>query len=553
MTKKCFSNCRKRNQRDCNSVKRYSKSHCRYVTGNKYKYCRLGYNYKMDENCVPIIKTPTIKKKISIKKNPVHISPELSSNKKNFLEQEEKPNKEQIEEFEARVKKSRASRKIGNLIKKNITKRRAMKKIGKFFKNVNPNKRRAYFLKSVCSDSGVCIAFGKEANTIKKHFKNFSDFNYLVGDAKTIGSVSNNGFVKELEYEHEGYKAFTILKTSAQDQADNLLYEAYVGNYLNRVGLQYPCFLETYGSYKYLNEAAFLRMKYNKKTPIEVLQAGLNEIKNIETIEQIKEACQSPILSHAIMIQHLKDAETLRSKLTDVNFLKDDLLYILFQVYIPLALLRNTFTHYDLHIDNILLYEPIKGSYIEYHYDIQGTILSFKSKYIAKIIDYGRCFFNDDENNTFSGSSSKIYKEICSVPSCVPKCGYNVGFGWLQHNPRSLPFTHYISSQIPNRSHDLRALKLLSEMPSDQWKHIPKELQNILKAVHYTGEYGTADSASGLPTKVKNVLDVLSVLLIIQKKENVDKNNLVYEKLNKIGNLYIYSEPGKLMKYEPTM
>ena len=481
--------------------------------------------------------------------------PEIESS--NTPEEVTNPTKEEIDHFTERVKKSQASRKISNLITKNITSRRtakttAMNTIGRFFKNVNPDKRRAYFLKSVCSDSGVCIAFGKETNRIKKHFDNFTNFKYLVGDAKTIGIPSANGFVKELSYYNEGYRAYAILKSTTRPVSDNLLYEAYVGNYLNRVGLQYPCFLETYGAYQYNTEEAYVSMKTNKFTPISTLTAGMQEVKNINTAERIDEACKYPLFATSLLIQHLRDVTDVNSQLTNDDFLRNDLMYVLFQVYAPLALLSSTFTHYDLHTNNILLYEPVKGSYIEYHYNIKGTVISFKSKYIAKIIDYGRCFFIDNKNNTFSGSSEKIYNDVCSTSSCNPNCGEDFGFTFLEYIPSQQKQSFYISSQRPNQSHDLRALDMISNMSNNYLKHAPKDLQTILQKVHYEDNYGTPASESGLPTKIKNVSDALTSLSIIHSEENVAKNNENYASLTKLGDLYIF-DSGESMKYEPVV
>ena len=460
-----------------------------------------------------------------------------------------------------RISNKPTEREIGNLITQNITaqrstKKRAMNTIGKFLKNVNPDKRRAYFLNSICSDSGVCIAFGKEANTIKKHFDNFTNFKYLIGYAKTIGTHSSNGFVKELTYENQGYKAYAILKSSIESNADNLLYEAYVGNYLNRVGLQYPCFVETYGAFTYnksniYEDTIYEEMKDEYSTPANILYTGMTELKDINTVEQIAEACKSPQEATSLLIQYLRDAKSVNSQVRNVDFLKNELIYVLFQVYAPLALLHDKFTHYDLHTGNILLYEPVKGCYVEYHYYIKGTVISFKSKYIVKIIDYGRCFFNDDANATFSGDSKKIYEKVCLEKSCDPNCGEYMGFDFLKFfsNPRSQERNFYISSQRPNKSHDLRALNYISKMPHKYYEHMPKDLQTILQKVYYKNQDGSPESESGLPDKITTVSDALSELLIIQSEENVAKNNEHYASLKKLGDLHIYAD-GNLMKYE---
>jgi hypothetical protein len=90
----------------------------------------------------------------------------------------------------------------------------AAAKIGKFMRNVDPDKRRALFLKSICSDAGVCIAFGKENKKIKEHFAGFIDVKYIKSPIKRIGNPSQNGFINEITYERNGYVANSILKSS---------------------------------------------------------------------------------------------------------------------------------------------------------------------------------------------------------------------------------------------------------------------------------------------------------------------------------------------------
>jgi len=125
----------------------------------------------------------------------------------------------------------------------------ASRTIGNFMKKTE-NKRRSMFLQAICSDSGVCIAFGKERQKIFDFFDGFTKFNYLK-NIKAIGAVSENGFIKELEYEREGYKAHAILKSSREKMSDNLMYEYFVGIIINEFAKRIPCFIETYGHYEY--------------------------------------------------------------------------------------------------------------------------------------------------------------------------------------------------------------------------------------------------------------------------------------------------------------
>jgi len=169
---KCYSKCRKVPETLC------THEECRYINGAKYQYCRLSHKYKMDENCIAQPKPEPVKERTRKKKNKV----DTSNTRKQRIRED------------------------------------AAAKIGKFMRNVDPNKRRARFLKSICSDAGVCIAFGKENNKIKEHFAGFVDVKYIKSPIKRIGHPSQNGFVNEITYERNGYVANSILKSSANNR-----------------------------------------------------------------------------------------------------------------------------------------------------------------------------------------------------------------------------------------------------------------------------------------------------------------------------------------------
>jgi hypothetical protein len=285
-------------------------------------------------------------------------------------------------------------------------------------------------------------------------------------------------------------------------------------------------------------------MKAVGSTPVDILQTGLEEVNDINTREQIINACSFP-LTTSLLIQHLKGAITLHDKLTDIDFLQNDLFYVLFQVYFPLWSMRDSFTHYDLHTNNILLYEPVVGSYIQYCYTIDnGESIYFRSKYIVKIIDYGRCFFEDNRNETFSGSSKKIYEAVCSTRSCYPRCGEEAGFEWLKYNKNKERDRYYISSQRRNASHDLRALYMISQMSYDDYlKYVPNFLQDLLQKVYYRSRYGTPESSDGFPTRINNVFDAASYMFnLILPTRFIPENFQHYDDESKrLGNLFIYS------------
>ena len=129
----------------------------------------------------------------------------------------------------------------------NFTRKTASRKIGTFMKN-HRSKIRLRFLNTICTDSNVCIAFGKEIKVIREFFNDF-DFRLMSLEPRIVGAKSENGTVKLLTFEKDGYVANAIFKTSNKKYADNLAYEAFVGRFINKQKIRFPCFLETYGLY----------------------------------------------------------------------------------------------------------------------------------------------------------------------------------------------------------------------------------------------------------------------------------------------------------------
>jgi hypothetical protein len=423
--------------------------------------------------------------------------------------------------------------------KMNEMKNEKAKMIQRFMKQTK-NKRKAEFLKAVCSDAGECLAFGNYTSEIKKHFGGFANFEYATAPITRIGTPSANGFINQIQYEHRGYKAYAVLKSSVRPGSDNLMYEYMVGiKYINDLNKRYPCFVETYGYYIYNKD-----LNLNNKTVWSFLKdskvtANMDTIKKglilQKTTDYAKACKQSKFL--AILIQHLKGIVPIKDRLRYGNFVRYELIYVLFQVYLPLMLLSDTFTHYDLHYENVNLYEPKKDSYIEFHYTIDGVEYTFKSKYIAKIIDYGRSYFKTDGIN-----SKKIYDELCLEPKCKPSCGYDRGFGWMQDH-RNDPDTYWISSQKRNMSHDLRLLNEVKEETKrvNTYQYVTDDMQRLLTILKYDKKYGTPEiTTSGLPNKIYNVKDAARVLIeYINKPIQMEYNEREYREKTKIGDLYI--------------
>jgi hypothetical protein len=430
-------------------------------------------------------------------------------------------------------------------------KKAATRKIGKFLRHRDP-RVRAKFLQSVCSDAGVCIAFGTNASSIRKHFDDFNNFDLLSKPVERIGAVSVNGFVKELTYVNRGYVANAVLKSAAYFNSDNLLYEALVGFFLNKMSQMYPSFVETYGLYGYNADGlAYKECKDNKLTNPAALSAGLTRIaqsaKDIGSLA-VKVSCLSPI-SMAVLIQHLKSAKTIREKCYDRLFATKDLLYVLYQVYMTLGTLSTVFTHYDLHRDNVLVYEPVAGSHIEYHYHHSSTSggkkeTVFRSKYIAKIIDYGRCYYNDTSSASNTSESKSFYDNLV-CKECKPQCGKGRGYEWMEYKPKQVKSASHISSQRSNPSHDLRLLYSIG----NKVKGMDPKLQTLIGRVVYgqgvskrNEMYGTEPRTdSGLPMKIHNVKDAFAALEeLVNNPQSEVQNEIDYRTSKLLGELHVY-------------
>jgi hypothetical protein len=421
-------------------------------------------------------------------------------------------------------------------------------------KNVSAN-----MLKNVCSESNQCIMFGKQIDNIFSFFEKFENPS-LIKKITPIGKESTNGFIREVLYEKQGYKTHVIIKSSKKESADNLGYEYIVGLFINKANKLFPCFTTTYflihhtqSSWKDMRDEKITNEDLNQIVPINNLD---HLTKN--NLDNLAITCvNSRLLS--IVVQDIKNATTISDKLTDTHFVNNELLYVLYQIYLPLSAMVNVFTHYDLHDKNILIYKPYKTQYITYIYHLKNNkTISFKSQYIAKIIDYGRSYFKDSKI-----SSADIYNKICSISECKPECGNNYGYG---------PFSSYFGEMFitPNKrnmSHDLRLMHIISDELGDNGVSIndsptTRHLLTILNQVVYeqgiveeeNRSYGTEENTETNPGTeyIRNVIDAERELRnSILSIQNEEKSPAYMEKYTECGKMHIYTN-GTHMKYIPT-
>ena len=369
---------------------------------------------------------------------------------------------------------------------------------------INPTKH----LQQMCKNPDNCLALGPYEPLIKHYFENFKNLDYVnATKLRTLGAVSDNGIVIEIPFTKNGYTAYTVLKTAAKAESDNLFYEYYVGKYfINRYIKRFPCFVETYDYYLFNNESAWSTVN----AAIKQKQLNTLNIKDYITRKNIVETNFDNFTQSCtenkrgcVLIQHFDNFFTFE-QMSKINYarLAQDKYQIWIQVYYCLATLGPIYTHFDLHYDNVCLYKPYDGNqYItmRYHFTKENKVLEFKSEYIVKIIDYGRNYFKTNITNT----DEIIRHHIKDKPECDPDCGSDVGYNIIQGkvcNTKTL--FHWILPNVPNMSHDLRF------MYNAVKTHFAKG--NIFN-INYNGHYGTPENISPLDPNSSTINSVYDV------------------------------------------
>jgi hypothetical protein len=341
------------------------------------------------------------------------------------------------------------------------------------------------FLNIICKDSKICLDFGNYGKQVNDYFDNFQNFKFAK-PATRIGEPSSNGAVLLIPFEKNGYKTFALLKFSISKEADNLMYEAYVGiHFINNYVKIFPLFTETYGYFLLRNNMSYLNIIHHIKNNI-----PLDINKKIDIIYKKEpylytNSCNTPTFITPL-IQYFKDFSSLGKEFLN-NFAntRKELPCLLYQVFFTLDILKDKYTHYDLHANNAGYYKPFTNKYILMNYHLEnGNIISFPTIYISKIIDYGRCHFNKEYLAT-----KDIIDVICR--RCPPDCGIEIGYEAIQGMPletadASNTSFYWINPIVKNCSHDLRLIA--------NFKNILKTEYNFFNDIIYLHNFGTPEN-----------------------------------------------------------
>jgi len=446
----------------------------------------------------------------------------------------------------------------------------------------------------VCGSSGFCSTFNKSgSNALKELFNGYTDFT-LVTSYNLISKTSDgknkgaNGQVTQFNYEISGVKAVSVMKQTLSSQlyTDNLFYEYIVGkSFINRIKKCFPCFCETYALFK--NFSGFTKTNIPKDKPIDDINHTI-----------LTDSCKTPG-NFSILLEYVNEHKSLRTLISELNRDKtgefEKIWYCIFQIYFALAVLRKNFTHYDLHSGNVIIYQPKPGHYIKYNYVFNDRTISFKSQYCIKIIDYGRCFFDNTNlfnyetnssidvdpakytdrkdipatSNKFINtekplfvSSNSLYEVLKGIePDCYPRRDTfgrtinNYGFYFNDiRSCRDILSTFSIDFSKKNESHDLRLLYRVYEDLHETYSgnhainYDSKDVDGREELLEPGGLIFIGKSTTSSTFNINNVYDACQCYARLINNEKKINDRMYNDDSKAIGELTVYSD-GREMEF----
>jgi hypothetical protein len=202
---------------------------------------------------------------------------------------------------------------------------------------------------------------------------------------------------------------YTFLKTPKREKnhenTDSLLYEYFVGNILNT-------FTRTPNLVKTLNLLYTQSDDYFEaiNTDGKLKQAHLKHFQSINNtpITYFFDKLEY-ILLETVFLTNSTNLFQMLKEPYDFFFYQTELWKILFQLYAFLRIHQNIFTHYDLHLNNIMLIK-IPNKKLQFVYDDGVKQISFQTMYLIKIIDYGRVFLREHTDSFVKNMTQKDKK-----------------------------------------------------------------------------------------------------------------------------------------------
>lgn len=235
----------------------------------------------------------------------------------------------------------------------------------------------------------------KAISCVINGLKRSSEDPYLKKILKEFDKIGSGSFGAVFLTEGDFGPLFVIKKLSDEDNRRSIIslyHEAFVGlAAINQIRKETPGFIQTYGS-------------------IECGRAPKGQKLDERTW------CTEGKKTTYLAIEPVSDVVTLQDFVSDRRITGEILGRILIQVESALNIAHKKFkfTHYDLHDSNVLIQKLPEEIYVPIYY--RDRVFYLKTKYLARIIDYGMSFVEIDGKKFGLRGREEFFKYSHSYP-----------------------------------------------------------------------------------------------------------------------------------------
>jgi hypothetical protein len=264
---------------------------------------------------------------------------------------------------------------------------------------------------------------------ILKKYEYFTNFDLIQKPITEVASIFSIINIINFTCKREDFKMILKRPNNNQQKKENLFYEFFIGDALNKVKNYYP-------NFAYTANYIILKAPYNENPDLKNNIEKINESnETLFNMENVRNGCinqhKNCILSQYIESINFKELINIQ-EFNNPEKINYNVFCILFQIYATLHGLKDNYCHNDLNLGNVRiinLNNEIKITYI-----IDGKKYNLITKYVPIIIDYAKNVikFKEYDSNNFINTACKTscntheakkllidYKGIC--PELIDK------------------------------------------------------------------------------------------------------------------------------------
>jgi len=432
------------------------------------------------------------------------------------------------------------------------------------------------------------LMFQPGLHSINYYFNGINNINHFSQTVHRLGIASDNGFLHRLTYNNNGRTLPVILKSNIRPMNDNLYHEYVAGQCINEFSKYFPFFPRTYALGMYNNENTWRMFNehYGTFGLLSPLSNYLNYLNPLDQEQNLRISCSGA--KHInIYLQFINIKCNLRQYFNNLKLYGRPQINRLYQtrltynilmiylVYKTLSKLGNYFTHYDLHNDNVVIYDIPEQKYIELEIKTDAGIIQLRTNCIPIMIDFGRSYFNCENLKTGTLSSPNLMRNVCNYDNrnpiianrvCPYYCGDEKGYGFFGNlNPDGTigptdVNSYWINRGMGNISHDLRLISDLKHNMSlsrlDMSISYINQFNELLNSIHYRDyhEFGMPETRNTVPpmNPINNIHDVanyLETIIFLPEFKTDLYHELSLTNPNSYGTLYLDFSTNSIDKF----